>query len=78
MSIHYSEKLSEMISNIFEPKFLEQGFKRSKNDFIRETEGIQQVCGVQKSRANSSIFASFHVGVSIRHPNFAKLKGIKL
>ncbi|WP_424769422.1 DUF4304 domain-containing protein [Paenibacillus sp. sgz302251] len=77
MSIHYSEKLNEIITNVFEPKFLEYGFSRSKNVFKRKIDGVLQQCSIQKSRANSSIFASFYVSVGIYHHTFAKIRGLK-
>ncbi|TVY04324.1 DUF4304 domain-containing protein [Cohnella terricola] len=75
MTIHYSEQLNEMISNLFEPKLQELGFKRSKNTFSRKVNGIRQVCQIQKSRNNSNIFVSFSVGVGVYHPDFAKSQG---
>ncbi|MDQ8735970.1 DUF4304 domain-containing protein [Paenibacillus sp. LHD-38] len=78
MSINYSDLLNEMISNLFESKFLELGFKRSKNTFSRNVNGIRQVCQIQKSRSNSSMFVSFTIGVGVNHPDFAKSQGTML
>ncbi|RCW42184.1 DUF4304 domain-containing protein [Paenibacillus prosopidis] len=76
--IHYANKLKEFIADTIDPMFFSAGFKRSGRNLIRETNDVLVTAHIQKSRNNSSMYATFTIVGSVCLPNFARKMEIVL
>lgn len=74
--IHYANKLKEIIADTIYPMFFHQG--SNVVGLIRETNDVLVAAHIQKSRNNSSMYATFTIVDSVCLPNFARKMEIML